>query len=284
MMRKSVQIARLLVGAALLGGVAMPTWAVDGVVLIDQNKAMAGNITPGDTPGFPVTISLPGSYRLASNLTVPNSNTNAIVIAADHVTLDLNGFAILGPTDCSGGLNPCANAVSDPNVGSGFGISTANLFVGGLQFNITIRNGTIQGMGNRGIILAGDSHLVEYMHVRSNGWGGIDIGEGPDRGGSIVQHNTAERNGGFGISNVEGLVSHNTVDANISGIFVDTGSASYNFVTRNATFPNDSYGLLLGPGSSYIGNVLNRNSRNVGGGVNLGQNLCDFAACPGGHL
>jgi hypothetical protein len=265
-MRKTVQIASLLVGAAVLGGVAMPTWAVDGVVLIDQNKAMAGNITPGD-------------------LTVPNSSTNAIVIAADNVTLDLNGFSILGPTDCSGGLNPCANAVSGPNMVVGFGISTANVFAGGgLQFNITIRNGTIQGMGNRGIFLEGDSHLVEYMHVRSNGWGGITISEGPDRGGSIVQHNTVLRNGGEGISVDQGLVSHNTAAANISGIFVFTGSASYNFVTRNATIPTASFGLLLGSGSSYIGNVLNGNSRNVGGGINMGQNVCDFAACPGGQL
>src|ERR1700675_702311 len=100
-MRKTVQIASLLVGAALLGGVTMPTWAVDGVVLIDQNKAMAGNVTPGDTPGFPVTISLPGSYRLAGNLTVPDANTTAITIIADNVSLDLNGFTIQGPTVCN---------------------------------------------------------------------------------------------------------------------------------------------------------------------------------------
>ena len=62
-MRKTMQIASLLVAAALLARVAMPTWAVDGVILIDQTKALAGNVTPGDTPGFPVTISLPGSYR-----------------------------------------------------------------------------------------------------------------------------------------------------------------------------------------------------------------------------
>src|SRR5437016_7141953 len=105
-MSKTVQIVSLFVGAALLGGVAMPTWAIDGVILIDQNKAMAGNVTPGDTPGFPVTITLPGSYRLAGNLTVPDANTSGIVIAADHVTIDLNGFAILGPVDCSAGF-PC---------------------------------------------------------------------------------------------------------------------------------------------------------------------------------
>ena len=62
-MRKTIPVISLLAGAALLGGISMPTWAVDGVILIDQNKALAGNVTPGDTPGFPVTISLPGSYR-----------------------------------------------------------------------------------------------------------------------------------------------------------------------------------------------------------------------------
>jgi hypothetical protein len=40
-------------------------------VLIDQNRALAGNVTPGDNPGFPVTLSLPGSYRLSGNLTAP---------------------------------------------------------------------------------------------------------------------------------------------------------------------------------------------------------------------
>jgi hypothetical protein len=66
-MRKTTLIATLHVATALLAGVSMSTWAVDGVVLIDQNKALAGSVTPGDTPGFPVTISLPGSYRVLSN-------------------------------------------------------------------------------------------------------------------------------------------------------------------------------------------------------------------------
>jgi hypothetical protein len=66
----------------------------------EQLKAMAGNITPGDTPGFPVTISQPGSYRLDSNLTVPDVNTTAILITANNVTLDLNGFSIIGSTQC----------------------------------------------------------------------------------------------------------------------------------------------------------------------------------------
>ena len=54
---------------------------VDGVVYIDQNRAAAGGITPGDLAGFPVTIAQSGSYRLSGNLTVPDLNTTAIV---DH--------------------------------------------------------------------------------------------------------------------------------------------------------------------------------------------------------
>ena len=82
----------------MLGGFASSAWAVDGVVLINQASALAGNVTPGDTPGFPVTISQPGSYRLAGNLTVPDANTTAIeVTATGQVTVDLNGFVISGP-------------------------------------------------------------------------------------------------------------------------------------------------------------------------------------------
>jgi hypothetical protein len=79
--------------------VAIPgsLYAVNGAVLIDQPHALAGNITPGDAPGFPVTISEPGNYRLTGNLTVPDANTTAIDIKADDVTLDLKGFGIIGP-------------------------------------------------------------------------------------------------------------------------------------------------------------------------------------------
>ena len=62
---------------------------------IDQNKALAGNVTPGDMPGFPITLSVPGSYKLTGNLVVPGG-LNGIEITSDNVTLDLNGFRIAG--------------------------------------------------------------------------------------------------------------------------------------------------------------------------------------------
>jgi hypothetical protein len=80
--------------------------AVDGVVLIDQSKANAGNVTPGDAPGFPVTLSRAGSYRLSGNLVISSLGT-AIEITAEHVTLDLNGFTIQGGADrCAASPRP----------------------------------------------------------------------------------------------------------------------------------------------------------------------------------
>src|SRR5262245_59149281 len=85
-------------------------FGVDGVDLINQSRANAGDVTPGDAAGFPVTISRAGSYRLSGNLTVPNQNTTAIEITADNVTIDLNGFSILGPVVCSGSPLACTPA------------------------------------------------------------------------------------------------------------------------------------------------------------------------------
>jgi hypothetical protein len=84
-----------VLGAAGFTFESSPAFAVDGVILIDQNKALAGNVSPGDAPGFPVSIRRPGSYRLAGNLTVP-SGLNGIEITESNVTVDLNGFSLLG--------------------------------------------------------------------------------------------------------------------------------------------------------------------------------------------
>src|SRR5436190_22647803 len=132
---------------------ALPMYAVDGVVLINQSAALAGNVTPGDAPGFPITISLSGSYRLSGNLTVSDPNTDAIDITADDVTIDLNGFSIIGPTVCK--LQTGPPPITCSPAGSGTGILTGNS-------NITVLNGKIRGMGT-GLNLAGDAARVEKV-------------------------------------------------------------------------------------------------------------------------
>ncbi len=258
-------MSRLLPVLVAMASVPASLYAVDGQVVINQSTLNAA--------GGTYTITQPGSYKLSGNLTAKDQNTNVIVIAADHVTIDLNGFAILGTADCSGGLNPCAGS------GAGAGIRTA---LGPPRFNITIRNGTIQGMGATGIDLYGDSYLVEQMRIRSNGLGGILIIASNDDGGSIVQYNTVERNGGNGTNGIflsRGSVHHNTVSVNWTGINIGGGTVSDNFINRNLI-----RGLDGASGVSYKGNVLQGNGTNIFSGVNQGQNLCDNAVCPGAVL
>jgi hypothetical protein len=63
---------------ALVALAASPATALDGEVLISQGAALAGGITPNDDPGFPVTISRSGKYKLRGNLNVP-AGANASV-------------------------------------------------------------------------------------------------------------------------------------------------------------------------------------------------------------
>src|SRR4051812_47183537 len=143
--------AHWVAAAALL--FALPASAIDGVTLIDQNRALAGGVTPGDAPGFPISITRPGQYRLSGNLTVPDVDTTAIEVATDHVTIDLNGFVIAGPVDCLPTLPAC------PGVGNGSGVATVPTTLQSPRFNVSVRNGTIQGMGANGIQLIGDSNV-----------------------------------------------------------------------------------------------------------------------------
>jgi len=80
-MRHSLLVALTM---ALVPAAAL---AIDGQVLINMSTVSAAG-------GFPYTIAQAGSYKLSGNLTVPNGDTTAIVIAHDNVTLDLNGYQL----------------------------------------------------------------------------------------------------------------------------------------------------------------------------------------------
>lgn len=248
---------------------ASPVFAVDGIVLIDQNKALAGNVTPGDAPGFPVTISLPGSYRLAGNLTVPSADTSAIVIApgTPGVTIDLNGFAIVGPTSCSGFPLVCSP------LGSGMGISAASDATN-VTRGINVRNGTVMGMGSAAVYLIPVGGAVDNMTIISNGGDGLFIELGTATNNRII------KNGGNGISGGNSVITQNMISGNrFAGISVNDSIA-----TNNALITNGSYGLA----ASNTGFASNTFSSNNGSFLNpqftgrnpIGPNLCDGSVCP----
>jgi hypothetical protein len=188
-------------------------FAVDGVVLINQSSVMAAG-------GFPYVISQPGSYRLSGNLTVPDANTTAIFMNNDNISLDLNGFSILGPTVCIG-----APVTSCGPPGTGIGVDF------GSRRNISVRNGTVRGMGARGIAGSGGGSSggqVENIHADSNSQVGIELSYGK------VTASTATGNGFDGISGINSVMTGNTATLNgRAGIIALHSTVSGNVTTRN---------------------------------------------------
>lgn len=48
-----------------------PAAGIADEILITQTKALQGGITPGDSPGFPITLTQPGTYKFGSDITPP---------------------------------------------------------------------------------------------------------------------------------------------------------------------------------------------------------------------
>lgn len=146
----------LIVAAALLATAA----AAFAQATIDHNKALAGGINPGDAPGYPITLSQPGSYKLMSNLVVP-AGQGGIEITANNVTLDLNGFSIVGPRTCSRNDSTLqVTCTSIPVATTGIGLQGDNL---------QVRRGTVQGF-TRGVLI-GSRGVVEDVSVVENTFG-----------------------------------------------------------------------------------------------------------------
>ncbi|HMP77670.1 MAG TPA: right-handed parallel beta-helix repeat-containing protein [Kiritimatiellia bacterium] len=143
---------------------------------------------------LPFTVTNPGSYYLTGSLTLLLTNQHGITIAANNVTIDLGGFALIGP---GAGFR---NAISQDV----FNYS-----------NATVRNGSAVNWGpagQRAISLAGSAALVENIAVRQSS-GGISVGLG-----SIVRNCRIE---------------NNVSDSILYGIVAATGSIVENCTVQN---------------------------------------------------
>jgi hypothetical protein len=160
--------------SALMVCALQPVFATNGVVDINQARAVAGGVTAGDTPGFPITISESGSYRLTSNIDITGVasplTTTAIEITAPDVSLDLNGFAVIGPVLCSGGG---ATISCLPAPGGGAGADLIASTTAAPRFSL--RNGSVRGAGGTGVFLAGLDSSVRDLIATSNYGGGVKL-------------------------------------------------------------------------------------------------------------
>ena len=254
-MRRLERAAKWLASLALSIAVASMANAVDGVIEINQATVEASG-------GFPFVIDEPGSYRLTSDLATGASGAGGIRIAASDVSLDLNGFRIVGCPDafCLGNTGP--------GTGAGIEVDDDELRVG-----VRVANGHVVGSANHGIWL-GDQSAVRDVVVRSAGGSGIAVGAGSvvshcissanvgngvyvhGRGG-IVRDTAASDNQSFGIVVREGsVVSGSTVrGSGSSGIQGLEGSR----IVGNVSMENQIYGIRCVDGCSIEGNTAQDN-------------------------
>src|SRR5437870_5205357 len=125
---------------------------------IEPRIAINATNTPGDSNSV-FKITQPGSYYLTANITGVASK-HGIEIVASGVTLDLNGFDLIGAP------------------GSLDGVSVTTAIV---QSNIAVVNGSVRAWGDKGIDLATSAAIncrVEGVLAAFNAGDGISTGAG----------------------------------------------------------------------------------------------------------
>jgi hypothetical protein len=244
-----------LLAAGLLAVFATPALAVDGVIEINQARASKGGVTPGDAPGFPITISTgtfssdPMSFRLTGPL-FSSTSGNVIEVTSPHVTIDLNGFSI----SC---LLPSCNGIA---------ISSA-------QDNIEVRNGTVRGF-TAGLSLLGAGTHVEGVRATGNDIG-IQAGNACSISDNVVNLNTAN---GILVGNACQVRGNTATNNGNDGICTGTNGHVYgNIATGNAHL-----GLNLSTNTAYSQNSVSGNlAGTVMFGVPAGLNVCNGSTtCP----
>ena len=262
-----MNFTRTLIAAAL---VTIGSSAI-AQATINQNVALAGNVTPGDTAGFPVTLSQPGSYKLTGNLFVPQG-LNGIQITAPNVTLDLNGFSIIGTGVCKASGPPTVVTCTTTPTGKGvYAISTAG--------NATVRRGTVQGFA-WGVDMEA-AGTVEDITAISN-TNGVAVGSAVPLDSSELSRVTgvkASNNLKIGIALVGGGGTLENSLSSFNGTFgVQLGTTSTHWTafnvhaTRNGGFGVISVGFASGHAVRSASNGANGTS-NFSLFMSMGNNL-----------
>jgi parallel beta-helix repeat protein len=219
---------------------------------VEPRIAINATNTPGDANSL-YKITQPGSYYLTGNITGV-AGKHGIEIAASGVSLDLNGFDLVG--------------VAGMGAFDGVSVGLAG------RTNLTIRNGSVRGWGRDGINCADLLTLggcVEDIAASGNAARGIATGSL-----SSVTGCTAVNNGGHGIesggtSTLRGCTAY---DNGGNGIDIDIASTILNCTASN----NGGSGVRAGSASTLTGCVA---YFNTGDGIGIISG-CTLSACTAG--
>ncbi len=204
-------------------------YSADGAFEINQ-ACVAQGCFEGDSSEFPIVIEAPGFYMLTSDLTTDDATKTLVEIRSQNVTLDLRGFTIGGPNNCTGEGIDCENE------------SLAGHGVWSNQRNVVVRNGTVRGFGYGGVVLTGHVSRVERIRAEHNFRVGISLGSG-----GTVEDSQSNFNGYLGIQTGPARILRVTVMHNGQmGITTSQSLISEAVVTQNpGTGINDGWGSII---------------------------------------
>lgn len=251
---------------------------------IEPRIPLSQTTTPGDAEClFRITQS--GSYYLTGNIKVIEDK-HAILINADHVTLDLNGFSLecsikdfsetYFPWASGVKINPGSDDVEIRN-GSIFGKTRMvpgkpplqlptyfYSFLNGIlatnappdevySDRIRIIDVRIDGCRGSGIVLNGKSNTIESCTVSNNQQRGISVSDY-----SIIKKCIITCNNSGGISTGFGCLISGNICIKNQGVGI--GTNSYSTISDNTVSENQR-GIDVNMGCTVVGNSASYNSR-----------------------
>lgn len=201
---------------------------------VEPRIPISAATTPGDSDSV-FRITQRGSYYLTGNV-IGVAGMSGIEIASSGVTIDLNGFDLLG---ANGSLDGIRSSIGGYN-------------------SVTIKNGSIRFWDQDGIDLetAGNSAVrIENVHASVNAGRGIALLSG------IVESCTAFNNTGQGIIIETGLIKNCHASYNdLTGIWVTGNGATVEGCTA---LQNTTNGIFVAE-SAIVRDCVARNNGDVG--------------------
>ena len=205
--------------------------------------------TPGDA-NYEFIISQAGSYYLLGNLSV--TKANGIRIAAEGVTLDLNGFEIRRTAGAGGNAieitdtsHRCVvknGSINGSTATFGYGIQALTVGVparGGSFLHLTVTGCSMTGLKG------GNAWCIAHCSSYENDSFGFSAGEG-----SVISDSIARDNGGSGFDVGNASSVSNCVATGNDGNGYQTGSATT--LTNCTARGSGIHGLITNHGSVVV--------------------------------
>ncbi len=198
---------------------------------VEPRIAINATNTPGNASALYV-ISQPGSYYLTGNIVGVAGKHGIVIGNVIDVTIDLNGFRLVGVAGSLDGVSGVSNGV-----------------------NVTVRNGIINSWGQDGIDLAGTrGGQIENVTAYNNGIAGIKAGAAYS-----VSHCSANNNASAGISTGETTTVSNCTAHSNTGNGIATGST--NTITDCTARSNGLNGIATSTTNTISGCTAENNTQ-----------------------